>query len=373
MHLQEQVYVPLGLYVHVPFCGVPCSYCAFYKERLTPAALERYTHCLCDEIRSIDDDRAFDTIYFGGGNPGVLGPEQIGRIAANIHQKLRQSPREWTVESSPNMVSESKLRAWQSAGVNRLSLGVQSFDERTLRALGRKQNPRQTFHAYELIRQMGYRNVGLDLIFSAPEQTATQLIADLTTAISLAPEHISTYCLTYEEGTPLSQKVGNGAEEGRDSDFYEMVCDFLGNRGYEQYEISNFCQRGYASIHNKNTWRMADWIGLGPSASSQYRGRRYSQMASVGRWAAGIENRHPEWRDIVNLDEKILAIDKIIFGLRMNEGVDISRNPCGDRLEFFFRDLQSEALLIREGPIIRLTRQGRLLCDAITQEIFNFF
>jgi oxygen-independent coproporphyrinogen-3 oxidase len=373
MHLQEQVYVPLGLYVHVPFCGIPCSYCAFYKERLIPAALERYIHCLCDEIWSIDDNRAFDTIYFGGGNPGVLGPEQIGKIASSIHQKLKQSPREWTVECSPNTVSEAKLRAWQSAGVNRLSLGVQSFDERTLHALGRKQNPSQIFHAYKLIRQMGYQNVSFDLIFSAPEQTATQLIADLTTAISLAPEHLSTYCLTYEKGTPLSQKMGNGAEEVRDHDFYEMVCDFLGNHGYKQYEISNFCQRSYASVHNKNTWRMADWIGLGPSASSQYRGKRYTQTASVERWAAGVENHHPEWSDIVNLDEKILEIDKIIFGLRMNEGVDISRNSCGNRLKSIFQDLQNEALLVREGPIIRLTHQGRLLCDAIAQEIFNIF
>ncbi|MDR1303313.1 MAG: radical SAM family heme chaperone HemW [Puniceicoccales bacterium] len=371
MHLQEQVYVPLGLYVHVPFCGIPCSYCAFYKERLTPTALERYTRCLCAEIRSIDDDRAFDTIYFGGGNPGVLGPEQIGQIAENIHQKLRQSPSEWTVECSPNTVSEAKLRAWKSAGVNRLSLGVQSFDERTLGALGRKQNPSQIFQAYELIRQMGYRNVNFDLIFSAPGQTAAQLLADLTTAIFLAPEHISTYCLTYEDGTPLSQKMGNGAEEGRDRDFYEMVCDFLGSRGYEQYEISNFCQRSYASVHNKNTWRMADWIGLGPSASSQYRGKRYSQISSVGRWAAGVENHSPEWSDIVNLDKKTLAIDKIIFGLRMNEGVDIARNPCGDQLKSLFQNLQNEALLIRDGPIIRLTRRGRLLCDAIAREIFN--
>jgi oxygen-independent coproporphyrinogen-3 oxidase len=373
MNLQEQVYVPLGLYVHVPFCGAPCAYCAFYKELPTPDTLERYVRCLGDEIRSIGDDRAFDTIYFGGGNPGILSPEHIGQIAENIHKKLKKSPREWTVELSPHSANEAKLRAWQRAGANRLSLGVQSFDEGTLRALGRKQNPRQIFRAYELIRQIGYPNVGLDLIFSAPEQTAAQLIADLDTATALAPEHLSTYCLTYEEGTPLGRKMGHHASEDRDGDFYEMVCDFLESRGYEQYEISNFCRHGYASLHNKNTWRMAEWIGLGPSASSQYGGKRYTQIASLERWAAAIENHRPEWEDVVNLDEKILEIDKIIFGLRMNEGVDIRNHSGGSRLEALFQDLQREALLIREGPMIGLTRQGRLLCDAIAKNIFNIY
>jgi oxygen-independent coproporphyrinogen-3 oxidase len=371
MDAQEQLYTPLGLYVHVPFCATPCDYCAFYRERPTPSALERYVHWLNLEIRCIGDERSFHSIYFGGGTPGILGPTPIASIAANIHGKLRRSPLEWTVELSPNTVNEGKLEAWKLAGVNRISMGVQSFSEYTLRTLGRRQNPRQIFRAYELIRKAGFQNVGLDLIFSAPGQTISQFIGDLSTAISLNPEHISTYCLGYEEDTPLKNREGDGSEENRDSDFYEVACAFLESHGYQQYEISNFCRTGYASIHNINTWLMGDWIGIGPSASSQYGNERRSHIPSLERWGNGIESKNPEYVDRVAVDSKMLAIDKIIFGLRMNAGVDLKNNPHRENLSPFFQDLEDEGLLMREGSQIRLTAKGRLLCDAIAGEILN--
>ncbi|MDR2812525.1 MAG: radical SAM family heme chaperone HemW [Puniceicoccales bacterium] len=371
MNRQEKVYTPLGLYVHVPFCATKCDYCAFYKERPSRQNLERYICALLREIQSIGDERTFDTVYFGGGTPGILLPRAIDQIAEILHTRMHKIPLEWTVEIAPNTVSVEKLQHWKAIGVNRISMGIQSFNETTLRTLGRQQTPRQIFHAYELVRSLDFTNVGIDLIFSAPGQTSEQLLNDLSLAIALDPEHISTYCLTYEDDTILKNKLGDGAEENRDRDFYETVCEFLEIHGYGQYEISNFCKKGYASLHNRNTWLMGEWIGVGPSASSQYRGLRYTNIASLDRWAREIENNAPERTDVIKLDKKILAIDEIIFGLRMNEGIDLGKNIFCQKISPFVDDLEAQGLLRRGEQRICLTGKGRLLCDAIAQEIFN--
>ncbi|MDR0418305.1 MAG: radical SAM family heme chaperone HemW [Puniceicoccales bacterium] len=371
MNRQEKVYPSLGLYVHVPFCVAKCDYCAFYKETPSHQNLERYLCALLLEMKTIHDKRTFDTIYFGGGTPGILSPKAIDQIIEVLHTKMHKFPVEWTVEIAPHTISVEKLQHWKAAGVNRISMGIQSFSEATLRTLGRKQTPHQIFHAYELIRSAGFSNVAIDLIFSVPGQTSEQLLSDLSAAITLNPEHISTYCLSYENDTVLKNKFGEGSDESRDCDFYEIVCTFLETNGYKQYEISNFCKAGYVSLHNRNTWLMHEWIGIGPSASSQYRGLRYTNIAALEYWANGIESNSPKRTDIIELDPKILAIDEIIFGLRMNEGIDMAKNPYDSQLSSFFRDLCDKTLLMREGSKVRLTHQGRLLCDAISKEVLN--
>jgi oxygen-independent coproporphyrinogen-3 oxidase len=371
MNRQEKVYTPLGLYIHVPFCATQCDYCAFYKELPSRSNLERYLHALLLERQSIHDERTFDTIYFGGGTPGILPPKAIDQIAQTLHSNMHKTPLEWTVEIAPSTVSVEKLQRWKAAGVNRISMGIQSFNEAILRTLGRKQTSLQIFHAYELVRSVGFTNVGIDLIFSAPGQTSKQLLDDLSAAIALNPEHISTYCLTYEDDTILKNKLGDRSDENHDHDFYEIVCAFLKTNGYEQYEISNFCKKGYTSIHNRNTWLMYEWIGVGPSASSQYRGLRYTNIASLDRWTKGIKNNAPERTDVIKLDKKILAIDEIIFGLRMNEGVDLEKNILCLEVAPLVDDLQTQGLLTKQQQRIRLTNRGRLLCDAIAKEIFN--
>ncbi|MDR0740198.1 MAG: radical SAM family heme chaperone HemW [Puniceicoccales bacterium] len=371
MNRQEKVYTPLGLYVHVPFCATQCDYCAFYKEPPFRQNLEHYLRALLLEIQTIHDERTFDTIYFGGGTPGILPPKAIDQIAKILHSKMHKIPLEWTVEIAPNTVSIEKLQHWKAAGINRISMGIQSFNEAILHTLGRKQTSQQIFHAYELVRSVGFTNVGIDLIFSAPGQTSKQLLDDLSTAIALNPEHISTYCLTYEDDTILKNKLGNGSDENRDHDFYGMICEFLETNGYGQYEISNFCKGNYASAHNRNTWLMYEWIGVGPSASSQYHGLRYTNIASLNRWATGIENNAPERTDVIKLTKKTLAIDEIIFGLRMNKGVDMEKNIFRQEVAYLVDDLQTQGLLAKEKQHIRLTPQGRLLCDAIAKEFFN--
>ena len=331
--------------------------------------LERYIDTLCTEIRQIQDTRCFDTIYFGGGTPGILLPMYIDRIAEEIRNVSAIAPKEWTVEIAPNTVSREKLAHWKSAGVNRISMGVQSFNESTLRTLGRKQTAREIFSAYQLVRESGFENIGLDLIFGAPGQTETQLIDDLEQAVALDPEHISTYCLTYEEDTPLTVNLGDRSDECRDGNFYEIICEFLAHHGYEHYEISNFSKPGRASLHNLNTWRMCDWVGVGPSASSQYNGKRYTNVANLQRWAEGITNGAPDVQDEKILDRSVLDVDKIIFGLRMSEGVNLGDNLYKDTALRFAKEW-SEFFLI-SGDRIKLTPRGQLICDAIVRELFN--
>lgn len=371
MNAQEKFYNPLGLYVHVPFCAIPCDYCAFYKVRPTRELMDRYVSALLKEIDAIEDNRAFDTIYFGGGTPGILPPPMIDTITDAIHKKLKKDPIEWTIELAPNTVSAEKLRHWKQAGVNRISMGVQSFQEKTLKALGRRQIPVQIFRAYDEIRNAGFTNIGLDLIFSAPGQTIQQLQADLEQAMQLQPEHISTYCLTYEGKTPLTEQYGDGANEEQDSDFYEYICDNLSKQGYQQYEISNFAKPGYESQHNLHTWQMAEWIGVGPAASSQYRGKRYTNIASLARWVEGIEKKQPQQTDTIFLNEKILAVDRLIFGLRMNTGVDLANHPYRETIVNYVKLPQVRDFFILQEDNLKLTDRGRLLCDALSRELFN--
>lgn len=374
MSPQEKVSKALGLYIHVPFCAKPCDYCAFYKKLPTKQNIAQYINCLLKELDSIEDERAFDTIYFGGGTPGILAPREIERLADAIAKKLYKIPIEWTVELAPSTVNAKNLNAWKAAGVSRISMGVQSFQPETLKSLGRHQTVQQIFSAYHLLREHSWTNVGIDLIFSAPGQTLFSLEKDLQTAIDLQPEHISTYCLSYESGTNLTRSNGDLSDDNKDSDFYEFICQFLEENGYQQYEISNFSLHGkFPSIHNINTWKMQEWIGLGPSASSQYHDQRYTNVNNLEQWVHGMYNDCPVRYDIVNLSPDMLALDEILFGLRMNQGINLCENPLHRSLLPLIGTFVDDDLALYDNGSLTLTLKGRLLCDAIESEIFNFF
>ena len=374
MSPQEKVSKALGLYIHVPFCAKPCDYCAFYKKLPTKQNIAQYIDCLLKELDSIEDERAFDTIYFGGGTPGILAPREIERLADAIAKKLHKTPIEWTVELAPSTVNAKNLNAWKAAGVSRISMGVQSFQPETLKSLGRHQTVQQIFSAYHLLREHSWTNVGIDLIFSAPGQTLSSLEKDLQTTIDLQPEHISTYCLSYESGTNLTRSNGDLSDDNKDSDFYEFICQFLEENGYQQYEISNFSLHGkFPSIHNINTWKMQEWIGLGPSASSQYHDQRYTNVNNLEQWVHGIYNDCPVRYDIVNLSPDMLALDEILFGLRMNQGINLHENPLHRSLLPLIETFVDDDLALYDNGSLTLTPKGRLLCDAIESEIFNFF
>jgi oxygen-independent coproporphyrinogen-3 oxidase len=374
---------PLGLYVHVPFCATTCDFCAFYQVRPTAESVEGFMKTLPAEAGLVDWNRPLSTVFWGGGTPGLLPPGDLGRLAAVVHALPGgRSPAEWTVELAPASVTRERLAALRGAGVTRVSLGVQSFRPSLLDALGRAHSRGQAYRAYERIRAAGFASVNLDLMFALPGQTAGEWDGDIDEAVSLGPDHISTYCLTFEEDTALWVKLSQGRvrlDAENEARMYERTWERLGAAGFAQYEISNFARPGHACAHNVNTWRMGEWAGLGPSAASQVAGWRGSNVASLPQWSANVARGLRMTEDRTELSAALLAEDALVFGLRMNEGVDLGllRARCPDapwdRVEALIARLADEGLAAVDGARVRLEPRGRLLADSVGSEVMAAF
>ena len=370
--------VELGLYVHVPFCASTCDFCAFYQIVPTAGAIQSFLGGVAAEAALVDWTGPVSTVFFGGGTPGLLAARDLLRLAKIATDHTGGTPREWTVELAPASVTEARLAALRDCGVTRVSIGVQSFQPRWLDALGRRHTREQAYRAYERVRKAGFANVNLDLMFALPGQTEEEWVSDVDEAVALAPEHISTYCLTFEEDTALWVRLSQGAvrlDPEKEARLYEMTWDRLGALGYEQYEISNFARPGFACLHNLNTWRMQEWIGLGPSAASQQGGWRAANPADLGLWLAEVAEGRRMTKDRRMLSPALLAEDALVFGLRMNSGVDLAewrlRWPDAPwrRMEDSLARLAVEGLVEQVRGAARLTRRGRLLADAVGAEL----
>ena len=370
---------PLGLYVHVPFCASTCDFCAFYQVRPTAESVAGFIRSAGDEAGLVAWDRPLSTVFWGGGTPGLLAPRDLERLAAMVRSLPGGSrPSEWTVELAPASVTAERLSVLRSAGVTRVSLGVQSLRPALLDALGRKHTRAQALRAYERIRSAGFASVNIDLMFALPGQTAADWDADIGEAVGLGPDHVSTYCLTFEEDTALWVRLSQGRarlDPENEAAMYERTWERLGAAGYAQYEISNFSRAGHACIHNINTWRMGEWVGLGPSAASQHLGWRGANVADLARWSSGVARGERMTEDRSPLSAALLAGDALVFGLRMNEGVDLSRlksrcpgAPWG-RVESLVGRLVAEDLAERDGGRVRLRQRGRLLADSVGSEV----
>jgi oxygen-independent coproporphyrinogen-3 oxidase len=381
---QEKAEPPLGLYVHVPFCATTCDFCAFYQTVPQADAIPRYLDAVESETALVAwGGRRVSTVFWGGGTPGLLRPPELERLGRIVQRVAGGVPREWTVELAPATVTADRLGALRDLGVTRVSMGVQSFQPEMLDALGRQHTTAQIYRAFELIRGAGFASVNLDLMFALPNQTEAQWQADMDEAVRLAPDHLSTYCLTFEEDTAMWLKLAQGKvklDADREADFYQRTWDRLGAAGYAQYEISNFSRPGHACAHNVNTWRMHEWVGLGPSAASQHAGWRSANPADLARWQAEVAAGRRAGADRTELTPELLAADSVTFGLRMNEGVSLPKlrqrfpTPQWER----FLDLVPRLLLdgmMTNSPEgrIRLSRKGQLLADAIGAEVIAAF
>ena len=373
---------PLGLYVHVPFCASTCDFCAFYQTQPTAGAVERFLAGIASEAALVAWMRPVTTVFWGGGTPGLLAPRDLTQLAEIIRARCGGAPREWTVELAPTTVTAERLHALREAGVTRVSLGVQSFQPALLEALGRQHTRDRVFRAYERIRAAGFESVNLDLMFALPGQSEEGWAADVREAVALAPDHLSTYCLTFEEDTKLWVKLSQGRvklDPEHEARLYEATWAQLAAAGYAQYEISNFARPGHACFHNLNTWRMHEWVGLGPSAASQHAGERGANIADLEKWLAHVARGERATEDRVTLTPALLAEDALIFGLRMNDGVDLAtwRARAPEAPWAFVDDtlatLAEAELLVRDGDRVRLTTRGRLVADSIGAEIMAAF
>jgi oxygen-independent coproporphyrinogen-3 oxidase len=364
----------------VPFCASTCDFCAFYQTAPTAAGVRRYLDGVAAEAALVDWPGRVDTVFWGGGTPGLLSPADLGRLGETVGERLGGGPEEWTVELAPASVTPARLAVLRGMGVTRVSLGVQSFQPALLEALGRQHTREQVLRAHDRVRAAGFPSVNLDLMFALPGQTESDWAADVDAAVALAPDHLSTYCLTFEEDTRLWVKLSQGRvrlDPDHEVRLYELTWARLAAAGYAQYEISNFARPGHACRHNLNTWRMHEWIGLGPSAASQHAGVRGANIADLDAWLARVAQGERMTEDRVALTPALLAEDALIFGLRMNTGVDLAalrrRFPAAPwkAVDIAAAQLAAQGLAERAGDTLRLSPRGRLLADAVGAELLG--
>ncbi len=366
-----------GLYIHVPFCVRKCPYCDFYSVTELQK-LDAFLAALMQEMDLVTRPGVlFDTIYMGGGTPSVLKGVQVLKILEGAHRRFAFTQDvEVTMEVNPDTVSSDTLTAFLSHGVNRVNIGVQSFDDRRLRFLGRLHSARKARGAIRLTRKAGVENLGLDLMYGLPHQSRKDWLSDLAEATCYEPEHLSCYMLTYEAGTLLDKwrKAGRFWPSSEDTvrDLFEVTIDFLSERGYEQYEISNF-SRGNAlrSGHNQKYWSHGPYVGLGPSAHSFLGPTRWWNHRSLGDYlrALGYGVLPVEGREQLNPGQ--LMLESVFLGLRTADGIDMwgfKRRYDVDFLDHFgalLERLEAQDLLSVSGDRCTLTMEGMMVADTV--------
>jgi len=369
-----------ALYLHVPFCASSCDFCSFYQEQPKRGDLDRYLAAIERELELHPPGRV-ETAFWGGGTPGLLPAEDLRRLGEAMTKAAGQ-PSEWTVELAPSSVRADKLAALKEIGVTRVSMGVQSFDDATLDALGRRHSPKQIMAAWELIEAAGFASRNLDLIFAIPGQDERRWHEDLRRAMELSPDHLSTYCLTFEEDTAMFVKLSQGKvkiDRELEARLYRQTWEQLETNGYAQYETSNFARPGHACRHNLITWEMGSWIGYGPSAASQWGRRRWTNPANLEQWMQGIAAGTPVLEQVKDLSAADLLCDALVFGLRLNAGVNPTAlaerfaTPLPLRVTHLFEALIEEGLMESVGPHVRLTGEGRMRADAVGVSILERF
>lgn len=374
-----------GIYIHVPFCRSRCSYCDFATGAYEGALAERYVVALAREIelfQHVGARAAVDTIYFGGGTPSLLTPEQVERVLGAVRSRFDVDARaEVTLEMNPGTVTLEHLRALRAAGVNRASFGAQTFDDRELKRLGRTHTADDTRRTLEELRAAGFDNLSFDLIAGLPQQTLRAWERNLEEALALRPEHLSLYLLEVHEGTPLAEQIRAGRYAPPDPDLaaemYRLMVERTRVEGYEQYEISNFSLAGRESRHNVKYWTGAPVYGFGCSAHS-FDGSltRWSNERDARAYVESIEAKGSAVVTRDELDERGAGAEALFLGLRLlSKGVDLAAHHARFRSDVradYAEDLVrfNEAGLIEiDGDVLRLTPAGALLSN----EVFSAF
>jgi oxygen-independent coproporphyrinogen-3 oxidase len=370
---------PAGIYIHLPFCLRKCPYCDFYSEIGTPDRRQSFLAALHGElVLRAHRDLAVDSIYFGGGTPSLFAPAQIGGLIDGIRASFRLSPdSEITLEANPGTVSRDKLQGFRAAGINRLNLGIQSFNDRNLVFLGRIHDAATARRALTAARAAGFENIGLDLIYGLPGQEPANWRADLHAALETAPSHLSGYMLTYAPGTPLEADRIAGRirplSEAAVADLFDITVDVLTENGFVHYEIANFARAGNPpawSRHNRKYWNQAPYLGFGPGAHS-YDGRvRYWNDADLDAYRQALESGHPPpgGEEILTREQRM--IEALFLGLRQTAGIDIQEFETRFAVQFVelfgpaLTDLAGMGLATLEKGFCRLTRSGLLVADA---------
>ena len=368
---------PGGIYIHVPFCIRKCAYCDFYSTA-DLSLKDAFVAAVEQEIRRAGpSSMTFDTLYIGGGTPSVLSADQIARMVAAVRQTFGLAAEaEITIEANPGTIGAADLDRYQKAGIGRINLGIQSFNDENLKFLGRIHSARAAEKVLREARQCGFEKIGLDLIFGLPGQGQAAWLADLDRAVGHRPEHLSCYMLTYESGTPLDRARQKGLirplSDDRVAELFETTMAFLADHGYQQYEISNFARSVAArSRHNLKYWHFAPYLGFGPAAHSFVDPRRWWNHSDVWRYLERIARGRSPVAAGETLDRDQQMIEALYLGLRTTAGIDLAgfADRFGTDFTAIFGKLTGElagrGLLRLADGRCALTRPGMLLLDSI--------
>lgn len=386
-----------SLYVHVPFCAHKCEYCAFYSEPSRGETIQRYVDALVSELELVAADLQPETVFFGGGTPSLLTLRQWETVLTAMERLGLLGAREWTIECNPATVSADKAKLWRSFGVNRLSMGVQSFDESLLEKLGRIHTRAMVFKSFDILRTAGFDNLNLDLMFAIPGQTMAVWKDTIEEALALGSEHLSCYEVIYEEDTPLYAQLQAGqfsVDEDLACAMFEELCERLASAGFEQYEIANFARAlggspparkgdagngpssevpARACRHNVNYWRGGSFYGLGPSAAGFTHGARTKNWSNTGLYCERLEGGKRAIESSEQLPPLQRAGEIAAFGLRMNSGwpleefqrvtgYDLRREWMAEIDQLIARDWG-----LLESRRFRLTKEGLRFADAAAE------
>ncbi len=360
-----------GLYLHVPFCRSKCPYCDFYSVTSMKEARE-WVHCLKREAECYRGFfQTFDTLYLGGGTPSLLNRAQLSEIFSLLHASFTFVPSpEISLEANPDDITQEKLAVCRELGINRISLGVQSFREGELRFLGRRHTAAGAERALEKIRGAGFDNVSVDLMYGLPGQSMSQWLFSLKRALDFQPEHLSCYELTVEEGTAMGRlKAQNrlklpDEETGRR--FFLTTSRFLEKRGYIHYEISNFARsEALISRHNSKYWKHVDYLGIGPGAHSFFQGKRWWNVRSLQHYRALMSQGKLPLEGEECLTEDQLLLETLYFGFRTKRGINLRLLEGAPHMESCAAELEESGLALRRDGRLIPTRRGFLLAESL--------
>ncbi|MCD6540010.1 MAG: radical SAM family heme chaperone HemW [Candidatus Omnitrophica bacterium] len=372
----------IPLYLHIPFCRKKCAYCDFYSVEYSQSLAQSYIKVLINQIEYFKKEYLFSTVYIGGGTPSVLTEDLLAKLLKSLDLKPTQ---EVSLEANPESLAERKLKLLLDLGINRLSIGVQSFEDKVLRFLQRAHNSQQAVKAIELAQKKGFKNINIDLIYAVPNKDFKLWKKELKLAVSLPITHISLYSLSYEEGTPLFLKLKNkeftplNSEE--EAEMYKYALDFLEKKGFYQYEVSNFSKRGYECRHNLSYWANSSYLGLGPSAVSYIKGVRKKYIDDVYEYIAKVRPERGVFAGEESLNPLQKAKETAVLNIRRRKGIDFAEFKKATGFDFleiedraFLEELLKRKLvaLKRKNSQVyglRLTKKGFLLADYVAREL----
>jgi len=373
-----QKHIP-ALYIHIPFCISKCIYCDFNSIIVQSQVVDEYLDAIRSELQTINGEYSFTTVYIGGGTPTVLNEIQLSKLLNTISEHVDISNiREYTIEANPGTLNDEKILALKNSQVNRISVGVQSFNDKYLKLLGRIHSAKEAKDILFNLRENGFENISIDLIYGYPAQTLNEWKMDLNECLKLSPVHISAYCLSYERGTPLVGMMDTGKlirlSEEEELKMYERTNDFLSNKGYLRYEISNFAKPGRECLHNTVYWENREYVGIGAGAFSYINGERYCKIKNVKEYISTVKSK----KSLICFSEKLpqekRASEILIMALRMTSGISKKEffNRSGlDLTELFGKQvnmLTQAGLINFDDERIKLTRKGLTVADSVMME-----